>query len=101
MGKLPPYRFVDMRYYVGRGEPVCAEHGQQLRASAAAHGGGAYGLSRRAVADGSVAGRGTYGPDTARRIARLSPLVPGVPRAVDPRLRPHRRIRAVGTTTTL
>ena len=46
-------------HYVRRGEPVCAEHGQQLRGSAAADGDGAYGLSRRSVGDGPV------GPDEA------------------------------------
>src|SRR5579863_562292 len=99
MGELPLPRSVDVRYYVRCDERVCAEHGQQLRASYAADGGGSYGLSRRPVGDGPVAGRGAHGSDATRGIAWLSPLVPGIPRAVDPRLRPHRRVRAVGTAT--
>ena len=34
-----------------------------------------------------MAGRGAHGSDATRGVAWLSPLVPGIPRAVDPRLR--------------
>ena len=64
MDELPLPRSVDLRYYVVRGEPVCPEHGQQLRASAAADGGGANGLSRR------LCGRRTCGRTRRPRVRR-------------------------------
>ena len=93
---------VDRRLYRSRDESVCAEHGQQLRGSAAAHGGGTHRLSRRPVGDGPVAGRGAHGSDTAQRIARNG-VFPGRRSASSDRIRRQAascRLVAPDATTT-
>ena len=93
---------VDRRLYRSRDESVCAEHGQQLRGSAAAHGAGTHRLSRRPVGDGPVAGRGAHGSDTARRIARNG-VFPGRRSASSDRIRRQAascRLVAPDATTT-
>lgn len=90
-----------VRYTRERDESAGAKHHQQLRHRAAPDGGRTGGLSWGAVGDGPVARRGADGPDAVRGVARFGTVVPGIPRAVDPRLRPRRRARAVGTAPTL